>query len=98
MRNFWKRGSWNALCDVCGFKYKSHTLKKRWDGMMVCGDCFETRHPIDFFKVVPEDLKIPWSRREPTDVFVDLNPYTDYVNWTNVFDEGIPNWESEAEV
>ena len=23
--------SWNAICDSCGFKFKSHELRRRWD-------------------------------------------------------------------
>jgi hypothetical protein len=98
MNNYWKRGSWNAICDSCSFKYKSSVLKKRWDGLMVCKDCWEQRHPMDFLKVPVEKLNIPWSRHEPEDQFVTINSYEDYVNWVNVFDEGVPNWESEEEV
>ena len=28
----------NAICDICGFKYKHYQLKKRWDGFMVSQD------------------------------------------------------------
>lgn len=96
--NYWKRGSWNVLCDICGFKFKSPELKTRWDGMKVCGSCFETRHPMDFLKSPKETLNVPWTRPQQTDTFVTLNSYTPYINWVNVFDEGIPNWEVEDEV
>ena len=42
-------GSQNGLCDECGFKFKQTDLRKRWDSLMVCGDCWEPRHPSDLY-------------------------------------------------
>ncbi|MBL4591192.1 MAG: hypothetical protein JKY96_04465 [Phycisphaerales bacterium] len=55
-------GDWNALCDVCGFKMKASKLKKRWDGLYVCIDDYEKRHPSDLFRVPKEDTTVPWVR------------------------------------
>ncbi len=60
--SYYKKGDWNAVCDVCGFEFKSSALKKRWDGFMVCKEDFETRHPSDFIRTRPERSAIPWSR------------------------------------
>lgn len=60
-------GDYNALCDVCGFKFKSCDLKKRWDGLMVCNEDWEPRHPSDFFRAPKEDTSIPWSRPDATE-------------------------------
>lgn len=71
MKNtWWKSGHWNALCDVCGFKYKDEDLKKRWDGLMVCQKDWETRHPQDMIRPLPDQQKLPWTRPESTDSFV----------------------------
>ena len=59
-------GDWNAICDVCGFKFKASDLKQRWDNLMVCKDDFEYRHPEDFFRGFPDDPSIPWSRLDVT--------------------------------
>ena len=60
----------NAICDICGFKYKHYELKKRWDGFMVCDRDWETRHPMDFQKV-PRTEKAPeWARPRPADIEV----------------------------
>jgi len=67
--------AWNAICDVCGLKYKSTELTKRWDGLMVCSKDFEHRHPQDLIRVRKEE-GIPWSRPEPENQFVDV----DYVD------------------
>jgi hypothetical protein len=56
--------SWNAICDVCGFQFKGHELKKRWDGLVVCSADYETRHPLDFFKVRSDYHKLPFVRPE----------------------------------
>lgn len=65
-------GDYNAICDVCGFEYKASKLRKRWDGLMVCKDDWETRHPQDLYRF-PEGTEsvVPWTRPEPTDNFVE---------------------------
>ena len=57
-------GQWNAVCDRCGFKFKSGDLRKEWTGNMVCRDCFEVRHPQDFVKGVPDNQNVAWTRPE----------------------------------
>ena len=34
-----------AICDRCGFRYRLHELKKEWNGLKTCPNCFETKHP-----------------------------------------------------
>ena len=69
--NYLKLGTYNALCQFCGFKYKADQLRKRWDGLWVCNDDYETRHPQDLIRVPRESGPIPWSSPEPADVFLD---------------------------
>lgn len=63
---------YKAICDVCGWEYFASQLKKRWDGLMVCNQDWEVRHPMDFLKGRKEDLSLPWTRPEPTDEFVEV--------------------------
>lgn len=56
------KGGYNAICDVCGFKYKNTQLRKRWDGLMVCEADWENRHILDFYKPKLDEHPIPWSR------------------------------------
>ena len=63
-------GDHNAICDVCGFKFKASQLAKRWDGFMVCEKDWEQRHPQDTLRVKPENTTVPWSRPEASDQFV----------------------------
>jgi hypothetical protein len=37
---------------------------------MVCGHCFETRHPQTLIRPPEDDPSVPWSRPEGTDVYI----------------------------
>lgn len=58
-------GDWNAVCDVCEFKFKASDLRKRWDGYMVCKEDYETQHPSDFLRGFPDDQTVPFTRQDP---------------------------------
>ena len=72
--DYLKRGDWNAICDVCGFKYKASELKRRWDNLYVCDVDWEPRHPQDFLKGKRDKQNTPWSRPEQVDDFVTYEP------------------------
>lgn len=80
----YKKGQWNAICDVCGFKFKSSKLKKTWEGLRVCEHDYETRHPQDFVRGKADTTHPAWTRTEPTDVYIAFveSGYVedDYVN------------------
>jgi hypothetical protein len=59
-------GQFNLYCDVCKKKIKSSEAKHRWDGLIVCPDDWEQRHPQDFVKAKLDKIAIPFSR--PTEV------------------------------
>ena len=82
-------GDYNALCDVCGFKFKSCDLKKRWDGYMVCKEDWESRHPSDFFRAPKEDTSVPWTRTDAaesggTDIAGNTFPPTENTDATGI--------------
>lgn len=70
MQNHLRLGSWNLICDICGQKKKAEDIKRRWDNYLVCKDDWERRHPSDFLRVSKEKGYVPFSFREPNDVFV----------------------------
>ena len=76
-RNHLDLGNWNAVCDVCGQKYKASQLRKRWDGLMVCSHDWEQRHPQDFLRVPHDNPAVPWARPE-ADIFAVFCPYPTY--------------------
>lgn len=61
--DFWR------CCDVCGFNYRASQTFKRWDGLWVCREDFETRHPQDFVRGRKDVQNVP-SPRPETDVFI----------------------------
>lgn len=71
MSNYLILGQWNAICDICGQKKKSSELRKNWEGLMVCESDWEVRHPQELIRVRGERVATPWSRSEPTDVFIE---------------------------
>jgi hypothetical protein len=62
--DFWR------ICEVCGFKYRSTQTSKRWDGLIVCREDFETRHPQDFVRGLTDRQNVPDPRPEPAHIFV----------------------------
>jgi hypothetical protein len=68
---YFKRGSWNAWCQRCGAKYKSEDLCEEWDGLKVCHDCWELRHPQDLVQGILDEQAVPWASPELADTFVN---------------------------
>lgn len=60
-------GNHNAICDVCGRKFKGQELRKRWDNLMVCHSDYEERHPQDLIKGI-KDRQVPPYIRDMPDV------------------------------
>lgn len=58
------------MCAVCGVKFKSDEIKKRWDGLLVCKEDFENRNILDFTRVKPEMGSVPYSNPEVPDQFI----------------------------
>ncbi len=69
----WTTGTWNVICDVCGFRYKANEIKHRWDGLVVCPQDWEERHPMDLFQAREEKTGVPFTRPEPVDQFTTVN-------------------------
>lgn len=61
MRNWYKTGEWNVFCMVCNRKIKSGEAKKRWDGLIVCPEDYENRHPMDFLRTRQERITVPFT-------------------------------------
>jgi hypothetical protein len=69
----WISGEWKVTCDVCSKEIYASEAKHRWDGLIVCEDDYEERHPLDFLKVRQERLTVPFSRPEPPDIFTTVS-------------------------
>ena len=71
LMTYFKKGEWNADCMRCGFQYKSGSLKKDWEGLYVCKECWEPRHPQEFLKGRKDHSSVPWTNKDDTDTEVD---------------------------
>ncbi len=58
-------GDHYKICDVCGFQKRSSQTFKRWDGLMVCEEDWEPRHPQDFVRGRTDRQNVPDPRPEP---------------------------------
>lgn len=72
-KDFFKLGTYNARCYVCGFKYKADEMLLRWDGVYTCKADWEIRQPQDFVRPPNQDPQaLPWTQKEPGPPSFDL--------------------------
>lgn len=71
MKNWLKLGDYNCICDSCGRKFKASTMRKRWDGLFVCQDDFEIKHPQLTLKTHADKQVVPIPRPDPPDQFLN---------------------------
>ena len=73
-----------ALCDRCGQQYDYISLRQEWNGLRVCPECFEEKHPqLEPHPVPfePEALRDPRpDRKEPLDILVGQNTFPLFTN------------------
>jgi hypothetical protein len=84
--DYYRHGDQNAICDVCGFKFKMSDLLTRWDGAMVDQACWEPRHPRDLPPPQRPEQPPLVSRPESTDTFTTVTYATTPVVPTGTFD------------
>ena len=77
-KNYFISGGWNLICDSCAIKYKASKAKQRWDGFVVCPNCYEQRHPQDFVRSRQDKITVPYIR-PPADIFISVN-YPIYID------------------
>ena len=65
-------GSYWAICDECGFRFKASKLMRRYDGAMVDAACFEPRHAQDFIRAKKDSNVLPFIRSDIDGV--DVSP------------------------
>ena len=67
--DYWKPGSWNAYCSMCGRKRKSDEMVRNWQGLYRCPEHDEPRQPQDFARGIPDQMGVPWAQ-QPAPNFV----------------------------
>ena len=77
--NEYRPGSYNVICQRCGFKYKIEQVRKEWTGLLVChgprtNDCWEQRNPADLSRPTRPVRRLAWTRPEQPDQFITYDP------------------------
>jgi len=62
MQNWLKLGDYNTICDSCGRKFKASSMLKRWDGLLVCREDYEVRHPQLSLRIKGDKQTVPIPR------------------------------------
>ena len=94
-KNYYLSGEFNLTCDRCSKKIKAHEAKHEWTGFIVCGDCFENRHPQDFVKAHTDKITIPFQRPIPSLLFTDVSYVTLYVAEDYIEDRNLKTYFEE---
>ena len=68
----YKSGSHWAVCDGCGFAFRSEDLKRTWDNLWVCDEDWNSRHPQDFIQTRAERSGVTGPVRP--DITTNLQP------------------------
>ncbi len=68
----YRPGDHLAICDRCGFTMWASEAMKTWDGLLVCKDDYEPRHPQDFVRARVDQQRVNDPRPYPEDVFVTV--------------------------
>lgn len=58
-------GDFYRICDRCGSKMRASQTSRTWDGLYVCAEDFESRHPQDFVRGRKDVQSVPDARPEP---------------------------------
>jgi hypothetical protein len=69
--DFLRVGDYNAICDVCGRKFKFSRLRQKWDNTWACEQDWEPRQPQDYLKGIKDNMSVPLSRPDPPALFLD---------------------------
>ena len=68
-----KSGDNWVVCDVCGLDIYASSSKERWDGLIVCPEDWEMRHPQDFVRSKKDKIAATVARPAPTDIEIEVN-------------------------
>lgn len=78
MNTYYKPGDHNAICALCGGKFKASELK--WNNQIndyVCQRDWESRHPQERLRATKDDQTVAWSRPDTDPVYTN-DPYIDF--------------------
>lgn len=76
---------YSVLCQSCGLRYKASQIRQRWDGLYVCPEDYEIRHPLDFFRTRNDVHKLPFVLSDsPADPMATWIPTINNITYNNL--------------
>lgn len=64
----YKAGDWKAICQRCGRVFKGSQLLRTWDGLYVCKEDWEPKHPQLSVTGIRDDQRAPFVLADTLDV------------------------------
>ena len=104
--DFYKQGSHNVICDICGKKRKREQCKMTWDGFLACTveNCWYPKHPNDYpRKIINDGYPVQDARPRATFASLPTIPYAqtgtglytwEAANWNDPY----WTWEDEKQL
>lgn len=75
-KTYYASGEHNVFCDKCGRKRKSSEVAKEWNGLLVCKEHWERRHPQDYPATVYTPQTVTNPRPSGSYTYVDIGDNT----------------------
>lgn len=66
-------GQYLVTCDRTGFRVLNTQIRREWTGALVWERVYESRHPQDFLRGIPDRMGVPFARPKTDPVFLDDN-------------------------
>jgi len=77
IKDNYKHGDHNRICDRSGFKVKASRTSHEWNGLIVRVEDWEPRHPQDFVRGVPDRQSVDDPRPGAADTAVGTSTTLD---------------------
>jgi len=73
----WRSGDHWVECMRCGFDIRQSDALKQWNGLIVCKECFETRHPQELIRSIPDNAQAKGLVNPSSpDIFITVTGYS----------------------
>lgn len=72
----YRPGDFWRICDRCGFRKRASETTKDWDGLYVCREDFDGKHPQDSVRARADRQRVKDPRGEAPDTFLTDNEVT----------------------
>ncbi len=68
-------GNYWTVCDRCGMDFRIDEMRTTWEGLLVCADDWEPRHPQEYVRAVADQVAPDGEVRPPPaqDTFIQVS-------------------------